>query len=167
MSAQLQNWLGVQPPFTFGAPYRVGVGTLPLFVRKLIAPVEVKSVLTALGEEVRFLRDVRGLGPGLGIGLITPRVVENILSRRNEIRKDVGSGKTPRAIVLWLMMNVARDYLASGRFHIYRGHLSMQGTALQSVNMHCLNELTKLGLMTAEEKSAALKVTKEDIRAVG
>jgi hypothetical protein len=138
----------------------------PLFIRKLSAPVEVKSVLSALGEEERILRDA-GLGPGLGIEIITPRIVEDILSWRNQIRKDVGSGKTPRAIVLYLMMNVARDYLASGTFHIYRGHLSMRGEALQSINMHCLNELTKLGLMTAEERDAALSATNKDIRAVG
>jgi hypothetical protein len=33
------------------------LGALPFFVRKLIAPVEVKSVLSALGEKARLLRD--------------------------------------------------------------------------------------------------------------
>jgi hypothetical protein len=57
----------------------------------------------------------------LGIEIITPRVVEDVLGWWNEIRRDVRSGKTPHATALWLMMNVARDYLASGMFHIYRG----------------------------------------------
>jgi hypothetical protein len=143
------------------------LGALPLFVRKLIAPVEVKSILSALGEEARLLKDGPPLGPALGIEIITPRVVEDVLSWCKEIRGDVRSGKTPRATALYLMMNVARDYLASGMFHIYRGQLSMQGTALKSINMYCLDELTKLGLTTAEERSAALKATSEDIRAVG
>lgn len=143
------------------------LGALPLFVRTLIAPVEVKSVLSALGEEARLLSDGQTLGPALAIEIVTPRVVENVLSWCNEIRRDVRSGKTPRATALWLMMNVARDYLASGMFHIYRGRLSMQGAALKSINMYCLDELTKLGLMTAEERNSALKATNEDIGAVG
>jgi hypothetical protein len=43
----------------------------------------------------------------------------------------------------------------------------MQGKALMGINMYCLEELTNLGLMTAKERSAALKATHEDIRAVG
>ena len=43
----------------------------------------------------------------------------------------------------------------------------MQGRALKGLNAYCLEELTKLGEMTPEEKTAALKATKEDIGAVG
>jgi hypothetical protein len=64
-------------------------------------------------------------------------------------------------------MNVARDYLASGSFHINRGRLSMQGGGLKAVNAYCLDELAKLGQMTAEDKIAALKATNEDIKAMG
>jgi hypothetical protein len=47
------------------------LGALPLFVRKLIAPVEAKSILSALGEEARLSRDGSALGPALGIEIIT------------------------------------------------------------------------------------------------
>ena len=143
------------------------LGVLPLFVRKFLAPMEVKRVLSALSEESHHLSGGPALGPSLGINVITPRVVEDVLRWRNDIRKDVHNGKTPRGIALWLMMNVARDYLASGTFHVHRGRLSMQGSALKSINMYCLDELTKLGLMTAEERNAALKATDGDIREVG
>jgi hypothetical protein len=43
----------------------------------------------------------------------------------------------------------------------------MQGQALKWMSAYCLDELTKLGQMTAEEKIAALKATNEDIGAVG
>ena len=103
---------------------------LPLFVRKLIAPVEVKRVLSAFSEEQRHLTDA-AFSPSLGIDVITQRVIEDILRWSDEIRKDVYSGKTPRAVALWLMANVTRDYLASGAFHVYRGYLSMQGVGTQ------------------------------------
>jgi hypothetical protein len=96
--------------------------TLPAFVSRLVAPVEVKLVLSALDQEARCLNDGAGasLGTSLGIDIITPRVRENILRWRNQIQKDVQNGKAPRAIALWLMMDVTRDYLASrldGRVH--------------------------------------------------
>jgi hypothetical protein len=64
-------------------------------------------------------------------------------------------------------MNVARDYLASGRFHAYRGVLSMSGEGLEALNRYCCEELEKMGQMTPEEKAEILKVTTADIRAVG
>ena len=144
------------------------LGALPLFVRKLMVPVEVKLVLSALGEEAQHLKDGSGaLGASLGIDIITPRVVEDILRCRNEIRRDIYNGKMPRVVALWLMANVARDYATSGRFHVYRGRLSMQGSALRSVIVYCFDELTKVGQMSAEDKSAAIKATNEDIREMG
>ena len=68
------------------------LGTLPPFVRKRIAPAEVKLVLSALSEEARHLRNGAVLGPSLGIDLITPRVIEDVFRWRNEIRKDVRRG---------------------------------------------------------------------------
>ena len=67
--------------------------------------------------------------------------------------------------------NVARDYLASGKFAIwagtYRGmnSLSMQGQAVYGLNAYCLDELTKLGEMTQEQKAAALEATKTAVAA--
>jgi hypothetical protein len=65
------------------------------------------------------------------------------------------------------MANVTCDYLASGKYHIYRGTLSMQGQALKEIAAYCYDELTKIGQMTAEDRIAALKATNEDIREVG
>lgn len=148
---------------------------LPLFIRKLMAPVEVKLVLSAFAEEARKLKDdpSRGLAGGIATGIVTPKVVDDILGFAKQISRDIHNGRPPRVLVLFLMTNVARDYLASGGFAIwagiYRGmnSLSMQGRALYGLNAYCLDELTKLGEMTAEEKIAALKATNEDIGAVG
>jgi hypothetical protein len=64
-------------------------------------------------------------------------------------------------------MDVARDYLASGGYHVYRGRLSMGGEGLRVVNRYCCEELEKLGRITPDEKTAILKATAEDIRHVG
>ncbi len=141
----------------------------PRFIRKLMAPVEVKLVLSALSEEARRLKDdrKRALAGGLAIDIVTPKVIDDILRWAKQISGEIRNGKPPRVIALYLTMNVVRDNLASGMFHIYRGRLSMQGDALKWMNGYCLDELTKLGQMTAEEKIAAVKATKEDIGAVG
>src|SRR5258708_1879783 len=144
---------------------------LPLFIRKLMAPVEVKLVLSALSEEARRLKDdpKLALAGGIATDIVTPKVVDDILGWAKPISEEIRNGKPPRAIALYLTMNVARNHLASGEFAIWAGiyrdmnSLSMQGRALYGLNAYCLNELTKLGQMTAEEKNAALKATNEDI----
>jgi hypothetical protein len=144
---------------------------LPLFVRKLMAPVEVKLVLSALSEETERL----GMDGRIAASIVTPKVVDNILAWTKEIKEDVhNNGKPPRAVVLYLMMDVTRDYLASGEFAIYAGFacrgmdtLSIQGRSLYGLNFYCLNELVKLGQMTEETKAAALKATTADINAFG
>jgi len=144
---------------------------LPLFVRKYMAPVEVKLVLSALAEETQRIKYnptwCQNTWIGAGAATVTPRVVEDILRWAKPIKEDIHNGKLPRALMLFMMMNVARDYLASGRFHIYRGTLSMQGDGVRAINSYCLDELTKLGRFTAETKIAAEKATNADIRAVG
>ena len=137
-----------------------------------MAPVEVKLVLSAFSEETRQIKGALNLGTSLAIDIITPKVVDDILGWAKSIKGDTHNGRPPRVLALFLMMNVVRDYLASGRFAIwagiYRGmnSLSMQGRALYGLNAYCLDELTKLGEMTPEEKTAALRATKEDIEAV-
>jgi hypothetical protein len=142
---------------------------LPLFARKLMAPVEVKLVLSALSEEARHLKNGpnQNLGKLMAIEIITPKVVDDILGWAKQIKGDIHNGKSPRAIALWLMANVTRDYLSSGMFHIYRGKLSMQGLALNGMAAYCFDELTKIGQMTAEEKGAAHTALNADIRKVG
>jgi hypothetical protein len=141
----------------------------PLFIRKLMAPVEVRLVLSALSEEARRIKEDpnSALAGGIATNIVTPKVVDDILGWAKNIKRDIHNGKPPRVIALFLMMNVARDNLALGMFHISRGRLSMPGGALKWMNAYCLDELTKLGEMTAEEKVAALKATNEDIGAVG
>jgi hypothetical protein len=142
---------------------------LPLALRKLISPVEVKLVLSAFSEEMRRLEkeSQASLGSSLGAGLVAPQVREDVFRWADQIKRDIHEGKPPRAVALYLTMNVARDYLASGRFHVYRGRLSMQGQGLNAVNRRCCEELEKLGQITPDEKAAILKVTGDDISAAG
>jgi hypothetical protein len=148
---------------------------LPLFVRKLMAPVEVKLVLSALSEEARRVNN------GLATNIVVPRATEDILGHSKPIAKDIQNGRRPRVIALFLMMKAARNSLASGEFAIWAGvrrtppdswgarssSLSLQGHALYVLNAYCLGELTKLGEMTPEDKTAALRATNEEMQASG
>jgi hypothetical protein len=107
---------------------------LSLVLRKLISPVEVKLVLSAFSEEMRRLEKgpQASLGSSLGADLVASQVREDVFRWADQIKRDVHEGKPPRVVALYLTMNVARDYLASGRFHVYRGRLSMGGKVLMS-----------------------------------
>lgn len=145
-------------------------GLLPMFFRKLIAPVEVKRVLVALDEEKRRINSAAEggpLGPSLGFDVVKPRVVEKILKYPDNIKKDVASGKPPSAVALWLMMSVARDDLYLGTHHLFPGRLSMPGTGVQALNDYCCQELEKLGQITSDEKAAMIQATREEVRAAG
>jgi hypothetical protein len=107
------------------------------------------------------------LGSSLGADLVASQVREDVFRWADQIKRDVHEGKPPRVVALYLTMNVARDYLASGRFHVYRGRLSMGGQGLNVVNRYCCEELEKPGQITPDEKAAILKATAEDVRAVG
>ncbi len=143
---------------------------LPLFLRKLIAPAEVKQVLAALDQEKRRIdtMDMSGpFGPSLGLDVVKPRVVENILKWSDNIKKDVGNGKPPPAIALWLTMNVARDDLYLGTHHLFPGYLSMPGLGVHALNDYCCQELEKLGQITADEKKAMIEATRKEVRGAG
>jgi hypothetical protein len=142
---------------------------LALVLRKLISPVEVKLVLSAFSEEMRRLEkgSQASLGSSQRAELVAPQVREDIFRWVDQIRRDIHEGKPPRVVALYLTMNVARDFLASGRFHVYRERLSMPGQGLDVVNRCCCDELEKLDQITPDEKAAILKATADDIRAAG
>lgn len=126
-------------------------------------------MLSALSKEALLILidPKRELGGRIATDIVMPKVVRDVIDWSKNIERDISNGKPPRVLALYLMMNVVRDYLASGRFHIVRGRLSMQGAALKGLNVYCLNELAKLGAMTPEEVRTATRATNEDIAAVG
>ncbi|MGJ5043121.1 hypothetical protein [Bradyrhizobium sp. HKCCYLRH1062] len=134
-----------------------------------MAPVEVKLVLSALARECHLISSdpKRELGGRIALDIIMPKVERDVLGWSKNIGREVNDGKPPRVLALFMMMNVVRDYLASGRFHVVRGRLSMQGSALKGLNAYCLTELAKLGAMTADDVRAASKATNEEIAVVG
>ncbi len=146
---------------------------LPLFLRKLTAPVEVKLVLAALDEEKRQIvdsipMDVLGpVGSSLGFYVVKRRVAERIFKSYDDITKLIAEGKPPRAVALWGMMSVARDNLYIGTYHLGRGRLSMPGLGVHALSNYCCHELEKLGQITPEEGAAMIQATSEEVRAVG
>jgi hypothetical protein len=141
---------------------------LPSFLRRLTAPVEVKLVLDALDEEQRRMKSVDApLGPSFGFDIVKLRVVENIFKWSDSIKKDIAGGKPPNVVALWLTMNVARDDLHMGTHHLFQGRLSMPGNGVHALSNYCCEELEKLGQITADEKAAMIRATRDEIRGAG
>jgi hypothetical protein len=141
---------------------------LPFFLRRLTAPVEIRRVLKALDAEHRRMKTMgTSLGPSFGFDIVKPHIIENIFKWADDIKKDVAGGKPPSAVALWLTMNVARNDLYTGKHHIFPGRLSMPGNGVHALNSYCCDELEKLGQITADEKMAIIRATREEIRHAG
>ena len=142
---------------------------LPLVLRKLVSPVEVRLILSAFSEETRRLSKSPQhlVGASLGADLVARQVREDVFRGVDQAKREIHEGKPPRVVALYVTMNVARDYLASGRFHVHRGLLSMSGEGLEALNLYCCEELEKLGQITPVQKAKILEATTEDIQAVG
>jgi hypothetical protein len=84
----------------------------------------VNLALSALSDELRRIDDApdkQVFGPSLVARFIEPTIIDLMFGWSKEIRTDIQNGKPPRTIALWPTLRVARDYVGSGRFHIYRG----------------------------------------------
>ena len=73
---------------------------LPSFIRKLIAPVEAKLVLSALSDEMEGIE--HGLDNKLrgwiAINIIKPRVVNDILGLENQIKGEIDKVGHPASL---------------------------------------------------------------------
>jgi len=142
---------------------------LPLLLRRLTAPVEVKRVLRALDAEKQRIDAANEgvLGPSVGFNVVKPRVVEYILKWSDDVKKDVVSGKPPTVVALYALMHIARDDLYHGSHHLRQGYLSMTGNAVHSLNNYCCEELEKLGQMTPDTKAEIIRATINEVREAG
>jgi hypothetical protein len=73
----------------------------------------------------------------------------------------------PRVVCLEMIANLARDDLASGRNHVYRGVLSMAGENKKALYNVAMVELVKGGLGTPETLRERTKELDQEIREMG
>jgi PII-like signaling protein len=94
--------------------------------------------------------------------------VRRLLSDTDKVVHVVQRENTPPRHLVWrLIANVARQHLASGVHHVYRGILGFSGEALQQVHEHALNELERSGYRSASAIANDRAVTRERIAEVG
>ena len=143
---------------------------MPTILQRLFPIPEVKIALSAYRDEVRRIRneDARGvLNSAAGIEMLNEEIVESIHAGKNAVKQKITDGKAPRVLVLLLISNIAYRDIASGKYHTYRGLLSMRGTCLRALWCYTMNELEKVGEISAEGKRLADQNLDEAIREVG
>jgi hypothetical protein len=73
----------------------------------------------------------------------------------------------PRVLCLKIIANMAYDDLASGRYHVYRGVLSMAGENKKALYRVAMEELVKAGLGTPETLRERTKELEREIKEMG
>ena len=73
----------------------------------------------------------------------------------------------PRVVCLEVIANLARDDLASGQNHVYRGVLSMAGENKKALYRVAMEELVKAGLGTPDTLRERTKELDREIKETG
>ena len=103
----------------------------------------------------------------IGIDTLHEQCKTAILEATSAYEDGVRSGKPPRVIVLFLILNLASGLLESGVFHVYRGLLGMEGMDIQKAWEHCGQELMSKGFIAADELDEARDDLENSIAQVG
>ncbi len=100
--------------------------------------------------------------------LIKEELRQTIISNSVIINRKIIQEKVLTDVLVYTTIkNLAGKYLQSGRYHVYRGTLSMQGQALKSLFVYSTKKLIDLGDFTTEQASEHLRMLENDIRGVG
>lgn len=143
---------------------------MPTILQRLFPIPEVRIVLSAYRDEVRRIGkedDGSILNSVAGVEMLNEEIVNSIYAGKDAVKQKIANGKAPRVLVLLVISNIAYRNIASGKYHIYRGLLSMQGTCLRVLWHYAMNELGKVGEISAEDQKLADQNLNEAIREVG
>jgi hypothetical protein len=61
------------------------------------------------------------------------------------IIQSIRAGNSPRDLVLYAIVQAAKQMLSTGQYHIYRGVLGMEGNDIRAASAIALAELIKSG----------------------
>jgi hypothetical protein len=143
---------------------------MPTILQRLFPIPEVRIVLSAYRDEVRRIgnEDKGGVFNSVaGVEMLNEEIVNSIYACKDVAKQKIANGKAPRVLVLLVISNIAYRDIASGKHHVYRGRLSMQGRCLTALWHYTMNELEKAGEISAEDKRLADQNLNEAIRGVG
>ncbi len=132
---------------------------------KLSRPKEVKATLAALGVELEI---ANGAGHGLALSAIHEDARRAVLGQAELIQHKIrDGGETPDVLALLLIANLCRQRLACGYEHIYRGALSMRGTALLSLWEYVTDALNARGVWSQNAVAENGSILMDEIKEVG
>ena len=123
----------------------------------------VKEALAALDElhplfQQSFFTD-------LGFDSIKHQLKRYTIENPDKVRKAIEANNARNACLMGIV-TIARTDLASGRDHIWRGMLSMEGQGKKAAYHIAMRELEKAGVWYRRSSSVAEEL-EEDIREVG
>jgi hypothetical protein len=101
---------------------------------------------------------------------VLSRVEEGIPSQdgRKALLTSIRIGRnSPRDVVLHSLVQVSRSFLGSGRLHVYRNVLNMEGNGVKSVFEIALRELVKSGFADEAGAAAQRREVEAEIKEVG
>ena len=129
---------------------------------KIFKPDEIQSVLDKLKEAEKKFNS-----PSFPI--IVNMVKGSISEAPDKIVSMVRESKSVHQTVYIMIANVAGDEVESGKHHMYRGVLNPLGDGNELLRIYnlALDELVKIGYVSAENARANKKAILENIKEVG
>ena len=118
---------------------------------RFFPPAEVKVCLRALEEVNKSL-----FSDSLYADYVLERVRAILLDKKNKpqlLKAIYEAKKSPRHVVLYLIVQQCELLLSHGDYHIYRGVLSGPGTGMHAVFGIALNEMVRCGFANEEQAS--------------
>ena len=131
-----------------------------------------ETLKLALNTEAQaVLAELRQLDPLFEGNLAYPdikhRIRDSLVKERDRIRSEVLGGRSPKDVCLGAIALLSFRDLASGKYHLYRGILTLIGTQTLSVWRRAMDELVAIGVTSAEIHAARLEQLNTIIAASG
>ena len=118
--------------------------------RQSTLPVEVRECIKEMGV---VLSEFRTKSSFSDLDEVERRVAAHLYEVDRTVHSVREGRVSPRNLVLVLVTNVAGEFLRTGRFHLYRGHLSLAGESLRGVFLSAVEELEQNGYHSIEDSA--------------
>jgi len=137
-------------------------GVVRRLVWRLFPPTEVKAVRAHMRELLRRLSPTYPLPAAF-----ERRVLAMNGDPSRVVRLVRDEHQAADYVALVLLYSTAEALLRSGRYHLYRGVLSGEGHALNSVVTRCMAELEQRGYQTKEKTQELTQRLRDEIKKLG
>lgn len=132
------------------------------FIKKLIAPKEIKAALGIL-DEASCIFD------SSAFEMVKNKIEELVLSRPEEFIQLVQKGTSPRQWIYSVMANISGDLIESGEFHVYRGVINPVGPGEDLLKLFdaSVDELVRINAIDQAKADEQKSAIRENIKGVG